>query len=201
MIFTRYQDFRPGFALPGAPTVDDGYPEWPVAKLRTGGFDGTIALRTAALQTYTLVAGSAGPLLPTDPTSPTFPSYPIFPIRVTCNAVVADVDFEIDDFHWFLSQRNQPVRAPLATGPASADSAQYFFADRLDMGRSGTFILELNEALAAELLSGAGASTAGILESGTVTSYSLQLLFRDVAIYSRRNADSAIQWARFVDHA
>lgn len=78
MIFVRYQDFRPGFAEAGAPLVADGFPEWPYAKLRSGGFSNSFAFSSGANQ---------------------------FPMDVTCNAFAADATLSDDDFDWYVSQR------------------------------------------------------------------------------------------------
>jgi len=79
MIFTRYQDFRPGFALVGAALDLDGFPVWPYAKLNTGGFSGSLA--------FTSIMASG------------------IPFSATCNSFAADSVAGVDEYDWYVSQR------------------------------------------------------------------------------------------------
>lgn len=80
MIVTTYTDFRHRFSTSGTIGID-GYEEWPVAELGSGGFSGG----------FTTVSGSpiARPIL-------------AFPITVSCNSGAADGGSAFD---WYLSQR------------------------------------------------------------------------------------------------
>ncbi len=61
MILHTYAAFRAQFALPGAAIANDGMEEWPVAKLRSGGFTGLVT-----------------------------PTITAFPILMTCNSGAVD---------------------------------------------------------------------------------------------------------------
>jgi hypothetical protein len=75
LIFSNYSTFRAHFATT-ATLAADGFEEWPVAELNSGGF----------------TAGFTGILKPIT----------AFPITISCNAQAADGGAA---FHWYLSQR------------------------------------------------------------------------------------------------
>jgi len=83
VIFTRYQDFRAGFALVGAPLVADGFPEWPYSELRAGGFANSVSFNDVDLYTT--------------------------PLTVTCNAGASDAVPGVDEFDWFVSMRTDVI--------------------------------------------------------------------------------------------
>ncbi len=87
MIYTRYQDFRAGFALVGAPLAVDGFPEWPYAKLRTGGFANSITFDSpsSTVNLYSQV------------------------MNITCNDFAADAVAGVDDYDFFVSQRTDVI--------------------------------------------------------------------------------------------
>lgn len=75
MILLRHTDFRQRFATVST-TDPDGFETWPIAKMRSGGFDGGFT-------------GIARPIS-------------AFPMTVSCNAQAADGGAAYD---WYLSQR------------------------------------------------------------------------------------------------
>jgi hypothetical protein len=97
MIFTRYQDFRAGFALVGAPIVADGFPEWPYTEIRAGGFDDGLTID-----------------------DPTDVNLFTTELNITCNAFASDAVAGVDDFDWFVSQRTDVVASQYFTVSAYA---------------------------------------------------------------------------------
>lgn len=123
MIYVRYQDFRPGFALVGAPIAADGFPEWPVAKLRSGGFDAGI----------------------------TVPSIESFPFNITVNGYAADATFGVDLFDFYVSQRTDDAPSQyLLIGPAQNDPSGLTFSPSNTY--SGTISISLVSANVTKLL-------------------------------------------------
>lgn len=79
MIIPNYTTFRAAFALGGASIDPDGLEEWPVAKVRSGGFTGGIS-------------GIAKPIT-------------AFPITLSVNAQANDAVAGVHEYDWYVSQR------------------------------------------------------------------------------------------------
>lgn len=84
MIIRTHSAFRANFAI----TTDldtSGYEEWPVEKVRSGGFDGsTIGTRLQVPADFSSLS---------------------FPIDITCNNFALDLSPPTDEYDWYVSQR------------------------------------------------------------------------------------------------
>lgn len=80
MILSSFTHFRDWFATSPTPVGPDGLPPWPIAKVRSGGFDN----------------GFSGIDRPIDE----------FPITLSVNGQVADAVPGIHEYDWYLSQRS-----------------------------------------------------------------------------------------------
>jgi hypothetical protein len=174
MILSTYAAFRTAFADTGAPVAHDGFLEWPgEALLRTGGFDGTLAIDISSV--WVAFNGIAFPI------NQTFPS---FPITLTCNAGASDTVYGTDEYDWYVSQRTDTA------------ANQYLTVGRDDtpsssISRSGSITLDYDPTNVARLLPDhSGAS---------FTSSELPLLLRHVHVYVRRRSDGAFQWTKLYE--
>jgi hypothetical protein len=174
MIVSNYAAFRTTFADVGATTAHDGFLEWPgESLLRTGGFTGTLSIRTGGV--WVPFNGVAFP------TASTFPD---LPFRLSANDGASDSVYGTDEYDWYVSQRtdvaaNQYLTISRNDAPASSIS------------RSGSIMIDYDPTNVARLLPDhAGA---------TFTDAELTLLLSRVHVYVRRRSDGAFQWTKLYD--
>jgi len=197
MIFPTYRAFRHGFALPGALTdPTDGMPVFPVEKLRTGGFSGTLKIHTglpntsnpADLRTLSVANGFAS-------VSP-FPQSE--PLQITCNDYAADAVAGVHDFDWFLSQRvdvsvhdpDAVIGSSILTEPAlRRDAVRYFTFFPLSLTQSGTVRISFDPTNVKKL-------APNFIGLQDLTDADLRTVLKNVHIYVQRRSDKAYQWVR-----
>ena len=176
MILHSYQAFRPIFAVGGAPTDVDAFPVFPgTAKLRTGGFSGSLSI----LVSGSPVAFTVGGGFPTN-SGLVFPS---FPITLTVNALAADASPGVHAYDWWISQRT-----PLAAQQYLTVTDYFPGSPSASASYSGSVVIEQASANVAQLLPGHS--------GGTFTTAELTLLLRHVHVYVRRRSDGAFQFAK-----
>lgn len=197
MILRKYQDFRAAFTLPGFDVPIDGFfydglPYWPSGKIRANGFslpDAPMVLRTSG--GLAMGASVIGPLLNADLITDNDDL--LYPFTVTVNALASDDVPGIDEYDWYVSQRNDPVRYPHADGTIDpTNREQYLVVSSAGTGQSGTIQIGLNYPKVATILPG----VSGI---ELYSPLSLSRLFRKVAVYCQRRSDKAIQWAKIIN--
>lgn len=198
MIFPRYSAFRRGFALVGAAEDPlDGFPVWPTAKLRSGGFSNY----PPPAEPYTSALGINHPsgdfngLLSMFDGFASFDVPPTaFPLQITVNNYADDAVAGVDEYDFYVMQRVDDwvwdPSAALLRSPAD----QYLRIthedpDNVNPRRSGTIYIDAIEANVAALLP-------TYLTYPTLPAVEdLRLLLRNVHVYVQRRSDKAYQWA------
>lgn len=107
------------------------------------------------------------------------PTITAYPIALTCNAGAADTVPNTHEYDWYLSQRSDVV------------GGQYFAISMPDPSKSGSVSIALQAGNVAKLLP-------GLSGADLLTTSSLALLFKSVALYVSRRSDKAYQWIPFV---
>jgi hypothetical protein len=100
------------------------------------------------------------------------PTITAWPLTLTCNASATDGGFAYD---WYVSQRTDDQDVQALTVAQSSGTT------------SGTIVISLATTNVAKLLP-------GVSGAGLVTSASLALLLKHVAVYVQRRSDKAYQW-------